>query len=168
MKVVDDMNYNNSPLPKHNTFTFYTEYSIWSRFPGMVTQPMNWYKRSACRQVFQAERRIHQHLSIKQIDSSCGIEYQNKFLMVSLLVSILICDPDKQDSWYWSWLETKIKTSLGIDLEMNHKSRWVSVLVSIKIRYQDMSWYWYWKKSEIKISLGIGLKPDGRSHRTLA
>ena len=28
LKVVDDMNYNNSPLPKHNTFTFYTEYSI--------------------------------------------------------------------------------------------------------------------------------------------
>ena len=55
----------------------------------MVTQPMNWYERSACRQVFQAERRIHQHLSIKQIDSSFGIEYHNQFF-IGIVIGINI------------------------------------------------------------------------------
>ena len=80
----------------------------------MVTQPMNWSERSACRQVFQAERRIHQHLSIKQIDSSCGIEYQNHFFIgIGIDIDIVI-------------LRNK---TLGIGLDWKQKSRLVLVLI---------------------------------------
>jgi hypothetical protein len=81
----------------------------------MLTQPMNWSEQSACKQVFQPERRIHQHLSIKQIDSSCGIEYQKKiFIGIGNVINIDI-------------VILRNKT-LGIGLDWKQKSRLVLVL----------------------------------------
>ena len=72
-----------------------------------------------------------------------------------------------QDSWYRSWIIFNIKTTLGIGLDKNEKSRHLLVLVSKNVSFQDLSWYWSWNKNDIKISLGLGLEQKRWSHRTL-
>ena len=72
-----------------------------------------------------------------------------------------------QDSWYWSWIVSNIKTSLGIGLEKIFISRLGLVLVSKTFPFQDLSWYWSWKKIEIKTSLGIGLERKSKSRQVL-
>ena len=72
-----------------------------------------------------------------------------------------------QDSWYWSWIVSNIKTSLGIGLEKISISRLVLVLVLTENWNQDKSWYWSWKKIEINTGLGLGLEQNKWSRRTL-
>ena len=86
---------------------------------------------------------------------------------ISIGIGIGLEHVHSQDSWYWSWMVCNIKTSLGIGLDRNKKSRHFLVLVSKKISFQDMSWYWSWKKNEIKTSLGLGLEQKKWSRRTL-
>ena len=108
--------------------------------------------RAKCLQVFQAERRIHQHLSIKQIDSSCGIEYQNNFVIgIGIDIDILIL---------------RYKT-LGIGLDWKQKSRIVLVLILKWITNQDKSWYWSQLKLDIKTCLGIGIERNQKSRQVL-
>ena len=73
-----------------------------------------------------------------------------------------------QDSWYWSWIISNIKTSLGIGLDRYEKSRHLLVLVSKKNPFQDLSWYWSWMKIEIQTSFGLGLEQNKWSCRTLS
>ena len=72
-----------------------------------------------------------------------------------------------QDSWYWSWIVSNIKTSLGIGLEKISISRLVLVLVLKENWNQDKSWYWSWKKIKVKTSLGLGLEQNKWSRRSL-
>ena len=72
-----------------------------------------------------------------------------------------------QDFWYWSWIISYIKTSLGIGLESFPISRLVLVLVLTGIRNQDNSWYWSQKNIHFKTCLGIGLERKLKSRQVL-